>query len=156
MELALSLFTAVTNLILGLFTYYKNPKSSTNRLLAFLAAQISVWAILNYLSLHAPTEAATLYWIRIDMLPGAPMGPTLYLLVNSFPNRSLSISKSKLIAIALFVILTMILAVSPYMFTAAIFEGKNINAVPGPAIVIFMINFIGFSLAAFIKLMQKL
>src|SRR3989344_3535228 len=99
MELALSLFTAVTNLILGLFTYYKNPKSSTNRLLAFLDAQISVWAILNYLSLHAPTEAATLFWIRIDMLPGAPMGPTLYLLANTFPGRKINISRSKLTAI---------------------------------------------------------
>src|SRR3989344_3931956 len=156
MELAVSLFTAVTNLILGLFTYYKKPKSSTNRLLAFLAVQISVWAVLNYLSLHAATEAATLFWIRIDMLPGAPMGPTLYLLVNSFPNRGLSISKSKLTAIALLVILTMVLAVSPYMFTAAIFEDKNIHAVPGPAIAVFMLNFIGFSLLAFINLVRKL
>src|SRR3989344_7076420 len=140
MELALSLFTAVTNLILGLFTYYKNPKSSTNRLLAFLAAQISVWAILNYLSLHAPTEAATLFWIRIDMLPGAPMGPTLYLLVNTFPGRKINISRSKLTAIIFFVLLTMLLAISPYMFTAAIFESSNIRAVPGPAIAVFMLN----------------
>ena len=156
MELAISIFTAISNLVLGLFTYLKNPKSATHQLLAFLAAQISIWSILNYISLHAPTEASTLFWIRVDMLPGAPMGPTLYLLANTFPGRKINISRSKLTAIIFFVLLTMLLAISPYMFTAAIFESSNIRAVPGPAIAVFMLNFIGFSLLTFIKLVSRL
>ena len=55
MELLISLVTVFANLILGLFTYLKNPKSSTNRLLAFLTLQVSVWAIANYFSLHSHT-----------------------------------------------------------------------------------------------------
>src|SRR3989344_1256606 len=133
MELAISIFTAISNLVLGLFTYLKNPKSAIHQLLAFLAAQISIWSILNYISLHAPTEASTLFWIRVDMLPGAPMGPTLYLLANTFPGRKINISRSKLTAIIFFVLLTMLLAISPFMF-----------------------NFIGFSLLTFIKLVSRL
>src|SRR3989344_7196801 len=61
------------------------------------------------------------------------------------------------LVLALFTYLpSMLLAISPYMFTAAIFESSNIRAVPGPAIAVFMLNFIGFSLLTFIKLVSRL
>ena len=155
MGLTISIFTSFVNVLLGLFTYYKNPKSATNKLLAFLAFQIAIWSILNYLSLHQATEAATLFWIRLDMLPGAPMGPTIYLLVRSFPHPEIGISRPKLFIIGLLVLITMLLAISPYMFTDAIFEGNNIKAIPGPAIALFAINFIGFLILSFITLIRK-
>ena len=150
-----AVFTSLANIVLGFITFAKNPKSATNRLLAFLALQIAIWAIINYFSLHQQTEVATLFWIRLDMLPGALMGPSIYLLVKSFPGGKLGVSKLTLLGISLLVGLTIILALSPYMFTSAIFEGGNIKAVPGPAIVIFAINFLGFLSLAFVSALRK-
>lgn len=154
-ELIIALLTALGNFSLGLVTYLKNPKSATNKLLAFLALQVGIWAILNYLSLHAPTAAETLFWIRVDMLPGAPMGPTIYLLVRTFPQPKLAVSKQLFIFFVILVLITMLLAISPFMFTQVFIEGGNIRAVPGPAIVVFAINFIGLLVFAFITLIQK-
>src|SRR3989338_4122936 len=146
MELIEVLFTAITavvNFSLGLITYLKDPKSWTNRLLAFLALQLSIWSVINYISLHAGTEAATLNWIRFDMVPGAPMAPTIYLLVRSFPYRKLGVSKFVLGCLLVLVIATAATALSPYMFTEAVFENGEIRAIPGPGIILFMLNFIG-------------
>ncbi len=155
MELFAVVFTAIANVILGLLTYLKNPKGTSNRLLALLALQISVWAILNYLSLHQTTAIATLFWIRWDMVPGAFMGPTIYLLVRSFPHRQLSTSKLLLFALIALTLITAILAISPYMFIDVVFQGSNINPIPGPAIVLFAINFLGSLTLAFITLLRR-
>jgi len=155
MGLLVTALASTTNIILGVIVYYSNPKSATNKLLSFLALQIAIWSVVNYLSLNQATEQATLFWIRLDMIPGAPMGPTMYLLVRSFPHEKLNASKKMLISLALLVVTTSIFAMSPYMFTEVIFEGDNIKAIPGPAILLFGLNFIGGLLLTFIITIKK-
>jgi signal transduction histidine kinase len=155
MEFFVSSLTAVANLILGLFTYLKNPKSATNKLFAFLTLQISLWAITNYFSLHASTEALTLFWIRTVMFIVSALGPTIFLLIKAFPERSTNLPKYVIYAVWFFTGLTAILAISQFMFISVSIIDGNIQPVPGPAIFIFAVNFLGFLGAAFITLGRK-
>jgi len=141
MELFISLITALVNLVLGLFTYLKNPKSSTNRLFAFLTLEVSLWAIANYLSLHSITADSTLFWIRMVMLISSPIGPAVYLLFRSFPHSHINLKKKYLYGIASLSILCCLLSISPFMFTSVNISNGNIQPTPGPAIFFVRIKF---------------
>ena len=155
MELLISLVTVFANLILGLFTYLKNPKSSTNRLLAFLTLQVSVWAIANYFSLHSHTSDSTLFWIRMVMLITSPMGPTIFLLFRSFPNSHINLNKKYLYGILLLAISCCIFSISPFMFTSVTISNRGIQPVAGFGILIFEITAVGFLLMAMITIFEK-
>lgn len=155
MELFVTLFTAAANFLLGLFTYLKNPKSATNRCFVVLTTVIGFWALANYFSLHSPTAEETLFWIRAVMFITAPLGPILYLLVQSFPNTSTGLRKTFVNAIFVYITLTAVLAMSPYMFTSVSIENGNIQPTPGPGLPVFALGFIGGVIAAFITLIFK-
>lgn len=155
MELFVSIVTASLNLLLGLFTFLKNPHSSTNKLFAFLTFQISLWAISNYFSLHSDTASMTLFWIRMVMLITSPMGPTIFLLFNSFPHSQINIKKKYLLGIFFLVLFCSILSISPYMFVSIDMSSGNISPVPGFGILVYEITAIGFLILAAIAIFKK-
>lgn len=155
MEIFISVITVVVNLLLGFVTLWKNPKSSSNRLLALLTLNLAFYAIANYYSLHADSAEATLLWIRIVMVGGSFMGPIIYLLVSAFPNQEVPISRYTLYSIWLFACITAGFALSPYLFTSVIYEPGNIQPQPGPAIPIFALNFLGFIVFSGVTLVHK-
>src|SRR5258708_7288822 len=137
MEPFITAVTAAENFLLGLFTYLKNPKSDTHRSFAFLTVIISAWAIANYFSLHSPTTTETLFWIRMVMFITAPLGPTIFLLAKAFPDTSAKLPKKVLWALSIFSIVTMVLGLSPLMFTDVKITNGNITPTPGPALPLF-------------------
>lgn len=155
MELFISFLTAFVNIVLGLFTFLKNPKSSTNRLFTFLTLQIAFWAVVNYFSLHALTEQSTLNLIRTVMFDAAFMGPTIYLLLKTFPNQKIKLSKTLQILIWILTFITAIAAISPFMFVSVSIENGNVQPTPGPLIALFAINFIGFLITAIITIIRR-
>lgn len=155
MEIAASFFTVITNIVLGLFTFRKNPNATVNRLFTFLNLQIAIWALANYFSLHDSSTSMTLVWIRLVMFDSSFMGPTIYLFIKAFPKQKLNIKKIYLVGIWLFAIITSIFALSPYMFTSVSITSGNVQPTPGPAIILFAINFIGFLILSFITLVVK-
>lgn len=155
MDLIIVTATTSTSLLLGLFTFLKNPKSDTHRFLAFLSFIIAFWAAANYISLNPPSKESTLFWIRFTMPPGAFMGPTIYFLVRAFPHYKVALSKSVLVVIWAFTLITSIVALSPYMFTSVNFVNGHAQPQAGPGMVFFVINFLGFLFLAFVTLIQK-
>src|SRR4030042_6660973 len=134
LQFIVSLFTAISNIVLGLFVFFKNRKSATNILLFFLTIIIASWTITNYFSLNSPTPEFTLFWIRVVMFLVSPLGPVIFLLIHTFPRIELQIKKQWLIAIILLTVTTAMLAISPYMFTGIEIKQGNIAPVPGPGI----------------------
>src|SRR5205807_7642454 len=143
------------NIILGLFTFVKNPNSPTHKLFAFLTFQIAFWAIPNYFSLHAASPQQTLTWIRTVMFDASFMGPTIFLFLATFPKNKMSIPLLSQVAIWIFAACTALLAISPYMFTSVSIVNHNVQPTPGPAIIIFALNFIGFLIAGLITIVSK-
>lgn len=155
MDLIIVTATTSTSLLLGLFTFLKNPKSDTHRLLAFLSFIIAFWAVVNYISLNPPSKESTLFWIRFTMPPGAFMGPTIYFLIRAFPSYKVALSKPVLAVIWIFTLITSIVALSPYMFTSVNFVNGHAQPQAGPGMIFFVINFLGFLFLAFVTLIQK-
>lgn len=156
-ELAVAIFTAVLNSYLGLLVYFRNNKSWTNNLFFFLTTVISSYVIVNYLSLHPPQGTAEnqLFWIRVVMAVFSFLGPTLFLLVHTFPGEKLKLKVPYLIAILILLTAAVSLSLSPYVFTHMEYpEGQPIPQ-PGPAIPVIFIDFAGLFVLSFILLIYK-
>ncbi len=154
MEVVIITITVVANVLLGLTTYLKNPRSATNKLFALLTLILSLWSITNNFSLHASNEYWTLFWIRVVMAITSPMGPAIYLLVHTFPRHTMSMSKRAQVVIAFFTLLSAGLAVSPWMFTTVSLE-NGITPTPGPAIGVFAGVFFSTVIASFFTIIKK-
>ncbi len=155
MQLAVTLIVSLLNVFLGYVAYVKNPKGTTNRLLTFLTIQLSSWAIANYFSLNSNTEVSTLFWIRAVMLVTSPLGPTLYLLSLSFPERKIRLPKWSVVAIWTISLVTAALSFTPFMFVSVKINDGVISPTPGPAIALYALTFLGGLVAAFITIIYK-
>src|SRR3989344_6088364 len=88
--------TFLANLLIALLAYTNNPKSWTNKLLSFLALIFASWTVFNFFALSPGTESTRLLWVRIVMVVTAPMGATVYLISEIFPQEKLTIGKKRL------------------------------------------------------------
>lgn len=61
----LSLFSAITNIIIGIYVFLLNPKKITNRLFAILAVLITVFCIAEYSTRHSESAEMALFWGRL-------------------------------------------------------------------------------------------
>lgn len=137
-ELGLLLFAVTPNLVLGLSVYRRNPKSVTHVLFALLSVVIAFWSFANYFSVNAETEAATLFWIRIVMAFATLISVFFFLLMHTFPRATFALSRRILLALALVTVVTVSIALSPYLFTSVQGVGSGAKLTPGPGMVIFV------------------
>lgn len=149
--------TVLANVVIGLVAIKRNPGSATNRLIALLSLITALWTVFNYLALvPGISEAQRLFWVRIVMLSTAPYGTVILLMADAFPGLKINYSAKFVWGLVVFNLVTMILAVSPYMFTHITNTSEtNFNLYPGPAIIVYAIGFMGFMGAGFVKLFKK-
>lgn len=155
MELLITVLTGIINIIFGLVAYLKNPKSSTNKLFALLTVIISIWSITNFFSLHSSTEEETLFWIRAVMVGTSFLGPTIFLLAHSFPKSSIQLAPKYIKAIVVLGLTNFILSPTSLMFSSVSVVQGTVTPTPGPAILLFAIDFVGLVIASFIVLIRK-
>lgn len=155
MDLPITLFTAFSNLFLGLSAYLRNPKSITHQLFFILALILATWAIINYFSLHTSDPQITLFWIRMILAIATPMWTVLFLLVLAFPHNRLEINKLLLFAILSYAAITSAVALSPYMFVDITVTGNNIQPIPGPGILLHALLAIASLTASNLILVRK-
>ena len=148
-------FIVLTNALIGGIVFFRNTKSSSNRLFAVLCLSFGLWSIINYFSLHIPF-GSELFWIRLVMLSAAPQIGLFYFFVNTFPEEKISLSKSKIFISDLLLSLQMGVAVSPWLYNKiVIVDGK---AVPqaGPGMILFVAVVVYFMLSGTYVLFRKL
>lgn len=154
--LIITVLIIVSNLLLGLIAFSKNPKSATNRSFLLLAAILSLWAGTNYGSVRPGlTYDETLFWIRAVMVVTGAMFPTLYLLAKAFPEKTIGLSRGLLMLIVLFTISTQVLAATPLVFQKIIVSGTTVTPVPGPGMAIFAANVLLFLSLTLVTLFKK-
>lgn len=149
---ALTLFA---NLLLGFIVYKRNSKSITHKVFLFLTLDISLWAILNYLSLIAVDPSIIILWIRAVMFSVAIMFPTIYVLSRVFPYKEAKISILEISAIIISTIFTSVISVTPLVFDHVQLLPTGPTPVPGAAIPLFGLHVVTYLLLTVITLFIK-
>ncbi len=157
LELILGVFAFFINTYFGLIVFFRNHRSWTHRLFLFLAVLIDLYIVVNYISLHPPqpTPESQLFWIRMVMAEVAFIGPTLLLLVHTFPRPALMLSRRKIGILGLLATITSFLALTPAVFTDIEYPGGQPVPTPGPAIPLFFFDFVGLILVSILLLIYK-
>ena len=153
-EVLLGMLVFFANTFLGLLVFLRNPKSWTNRLYLLLAILISAYVVTNFISLHPElvNSSDQLFWIRIVMFVCSFIGPTLYFLVDTFPGEQFKTKKYYAIPIVLLMSTSAALSLSNLIFTDLQFINGEPVPTPGPAIPVFIIDFIGLFIGSFVLL----
>ena len=149
---ALTLFA---NLLLGYIVYKRNSKSITHKVFVFLTLDISLWAILNYLSLIAVDPSSIILWIRAVMVSVAIMFPTIYVLSRVFPYKEAKLSILEIAAIIISTIFTSAISVTPLVFDHVQLLPTGTTPVPGVAIPLFGLHVVTYLLLTVITLFIK-
>lgn len=145
----------IGNILLGLFTYLKNPKSATNRLLFLFIASIVLYVLFNYLTLHQPTNEMTLFWVRKIMADAIIINILFFLFAYTFPSTSFHMNK-KLFWISI-ISSSLLLSVTQtsFIYESVIVKNGNFNANPGPGIPLIILHTLIFLSAGFFVLVRK-
>src|SRR3989344_5825834 len=93
LELLVVLIAFSGNILLGLFTFLKNPKSHTNRLFVTFVFSLSAYILINYFALHQKNDADTFFWVKNVMTIAVVINLFFFLLTYSFPENRLIMKK---------------------------------------------------------------
>lgn len=155
MELIILLIVVIGSITLGLFVIHSNPKNIANQLVLTLNIFISLWTVVNYLSISSSEATTTLFWVRLTLFFAVPQASILYLLTITLAKEKIVISTTKIISIVAITILVM-----GFTLSASVIEGINyspigFNLSTGPLILLFTGFVISFSVLAFISLVRR-
>lgn len=141
------------NIILGLFTYLKNPKSFTNRLFFFFTISLGLYLFINYLALHQVADSATLFWIRQVMAIALGINLLYFLLVVTFPYSKLQLSSKRLWTSILSTLILLSTTQTSLVFKAV--EPNSTQPIPGLGMPLFVLHTLIFLGGGFVILIKK-
>lgn len=139
LELTFLFFAITVNLLLGIVVYVRKPNGATHRLFAMISVVISCWSIANYFSIRMNSEYSTLISVRIVMFFATANSVLFFLLMHTFPRNSFSLSRRTLVSISAVCLITMGIALSPYLYTDVEGVGSTAKPTPGPGMIPFVI-----------------
>lgn len=156
-EIFLGLGITLTTAILGYIVYMQNRKSWTNRFFLILSFLIIGYVWVNYISLHPPGGPGQnqLFWVRNVMLVTSFIGPALFMLIHTFPGERIRLGHKWRIGLIGLMFASAYAAVTPLVFNAISYPNGEPVPIPGPGILIFMLDFIGLFLASFVVLIYR-
>ncbi len=153
--LIIIVLTIIVNLFLGLFTYFKNKNSDTNKLFFLFILTLISYTFFNYLSLNQTNPISVLFWIRIVMGIAALINVVFYLLIVTFPQQRVPISNFKLIIFGAVTWTLALITQTNLVFKDVKIIGNNTEAVPGIGMVFFLLHTIYFLGGGFVILFMK-
>ena len=156
-EMLLGIFIFLTNTYLGVLVFSRDGRSWTNRLYFLLVVILNAYIVTNFISLHPEVVGLTdqLYWIRVVMFVGSFIGPTLFCLINAFPGNTFIMKRGLLLALLILMLASAGLSMSPYLFTGLQYINGEVVPIPGPGIIVFLIDFVGLFILSFVFLWFK-
>lgn len=138
--------------VLGIIVYLKDPKSASHRLFILFCADTILWTITNYISLHY----LSLFWMRLVMFFAVPQAFLFFLFVHTFPAEKIQLPKKIFLFLLVFIILVMILTLSPLLFSHLEYKDGQVIPVAGPAMLLFVIASFGSYFAGVFHAIKKL
>lgn len=157
LEIILTGITFILSTLLGLFIFYRNTRSWTNRFFFILTILLDCYLVVNYISLHPPGRdpSIQLFWIRMVMFVCSFIGPTLLLLVSTFPGNKILLKRKLLIPLLLLCLASAAASLTPLVFSSLQFPNGNPVPIPGPAIPVFFIDFVGLFITSIVMVVIK-
>ncbi len=156
LELLLTLSAIIGNIVLGVFTLIKNPKSATNIFFALFAISVSTYLALNYLSLNQPSDQATFMLVKMVMSVAAFINLLFFLLASAYPDDELKTKNIVLIATVVFTFIVAMASQVNLVFASIerLPEG-GFSTKPGLAMPLFLLQTVVFLIAGFVVLVKK-
>lgn len=158
LELDFNLYiTLAVNLVIiftGVAAYLHDRKSASNVLFFLVSAVTTFWSAARYVSVKAGPDTA-LWWIRLDLFFAAPHAVLFLLFINNFPKKELAVSKNLLVLTGAVLLLIMLLALSPFVFSGLKNGEIGIVPVAGPFMPLFGTVTAGSIIAGIILVLQR-
>jgi signal transduction histidine kinase len=156
-EIILGVSALIVYFYLGFSVYLRDPKSWTNKIFAFFVLVLAIYTIVNPISLHPikPTPESQLFWIRIVIFVASFIGPTLFLLIHTFPGRKITLQRRYIWAILGITLANALASLTPLIFSSISYPGGSPVPAPGNGIFIFFLNFPVMVILAFGLLIKK-
>lgn len=159
MNLIILVFSALGNIILGSLVYSRNSHSASHRLFASLTVSLTLMLIANQFTIVSNSQAidapAILFWIRAAMFFAVPVSVFYLLFVITFPKTSIPLPRPLLLILIFASLLTMFVALSPFLFTHIQVSGSNVQPIPGPGIILFALTAVGSVIAGTVLLVRR-
>ncbi len=156
-ELVLGVIAFFLNTYFALVVFFRNHRSWTHRLFLLLALIINVYIVTNFFSLHPPeaTPENQLLWIRLVMAVVAFIGPTVLLLVHTFPKSQLLMSRRWVGVLGLLATGTSFASLTPAIFSGIEYPAGQPVPTPGPLIPLYFLDFVGLVVVSIGLLIYK-
>ena len=154
-EILVGALTFIVNGFLGILIFSRNPRSWTNRFFFMLVIVLNAYIVVNYLSLHPSRPGDQFFWIKVVMFTSAFMGPLLFMLAHTFPGDKISLQRPYLIGLAVITLLTAGFSLAGYVFKALVYTNGRPLPVPGLAMPLFFLSFVGLIFLSFVVLILR-
>jgi len=149
------IISIAVSILLAILVYKNNPKSATNFIFALLGGVTAVWLVVYYLPLFPIFFDLSLLLIRLSVFLAVPQVFLFFLLANTLPKESLQPKKKLLFAIGAWSAFVMLVTISPYTFTEVKIINNSPHPTPGPALPLFSVTAVFFSVVAIYTLMRR-
>lgn len=154
-QLIVLIITIVINVILASVVFRSDKKSATNQIFSFLSISITVWIIINYISITPYFLDNSLLWIRLTIFFSVPMSVLFLILAKILPSKKFSLKKRNIIILGVLSLITMVVCLSPYAFTGVEVKDNSSSVTPGPGLALFGIFSIICNLSAIYYLIKR-
>ncbi|MFH1598055.1 MAG: ATP-binding protein [Patescibacteria group bacterium] len=158
MDLYILIIIGVVNILLGLRVLINNSRSATNKLFFLFICITIAWSTANYIAtsyLNVLNVEQSIFWVRLTMFFAVPQAVSFFFLVHTFPESRMVLKKKYFFGLIFFATVTMIVALSPFLFVSVAIQDGTATPNPGPGMALFLPVAVGSVIAGLIKLIKK-
>ena len=147
--------TVVANLILGILTFKKAPKTLLNRLFLGFASSASLWAFAVLVITIKKDYSSLLFWIRFSHAVAAITPWLVYALVDAFQSEK-KFPYKKIIIMFVFSLTLAVLSFTPLIVSGIQFPVESKELLYGPLFPLYALFFSGVAIYAIYNLARQL
>lgn len=150
-------FGAALNLGLGLTVLLKSKERIIKTTFFLLTLSLVLWSLMNYFSVTYISANLTLLFMRLVMSFAVLQAVFFLLFSISFPENKLKVSKKILIGYIILTVITLIITVSPLLFSGVTIDPVKNTRSPqvAPGMLFFLVTAVGSVVSGFIVLIKK-
>ena len=143
------------NILLGLFTLLKNPKSATGKLFFCFTLVLALYIGFNHIATVQTANDAAGFWVRTVMANAVLVNVFFFFLVDTFPKNRMHMSRLVFWA-SVFVSLMLIpMAMSDLIFSSVSIDSGVIKSNPGLGMPAFLLHTLVFLGGGFLLLIGR-
>lgn len=145
----------IGNILLGLFTLLKNPKSATGKLFFCFTLVLALYIGFNHIATIQTASAVAGFWVRAVMANAVLVNVFFFFLVDTFPKNKMHMSKIVFWASIFVSILLVPMAMSNLIFSSVTVEAGVIKSTPGLGMPAFLLHTLVFLGGGFLLLIGR-